>query len=85
MAVLNITLPNDLPEDSEQAILLLKNLGYSKIACIKALRERYGVSLADAKKQVHFSPAWKERREDDERFHAQLEKAVTELGLITKE
>ncbi|MFT4077156.1 MAG: ribosomal protein L7/L12 [Asticcacaulis sp.] len=85
MAVLNVTLPDDMPEDSEQAILLLKSLGYGKIACIKALRERYGMSLADAKKQVHFSPAWEERREDDERFHAKLEKAATELGWIAKE
>jgi ribosomal protein L7/L12 len=81
----DISLPDDMPEDSEAAIFFLRKLGWDKIRCIRALRHKYGLSMAEAKKQVHFSPAWEDRREGDDRFHAELEKAATELGWIAKE
>ena len=82
---LDITLPDNMPEDSEEVILFLRNLGWNKIRCILALRHKYGLSADEAKKQVHFSSAWEDRREGDDHFHAQLENAATELGWIAKE
>ena len=51
----------------------LRDEGYSKVECIRATVEILRLPLADAKRVVHDSRAWADRREDDDRFHEVLE------------
>lgn len=50
----------------------LRNEGFSKMDCIRASVEVLRLPLADAKRVVHESRAWADRREDDDRFHDAL-------------
>lgn len=50
----------------------LRDEGFSKIDCIRATVEVLRLPLADAKRIVHESRAWADRREDDDRFHDAL-------------
>lgn len=47
--------------------------GFSKGDCVGATVEILRLPLADAKRIVHESRAWADRREDDEQFHETLE------------
>lgn len=51
----------------------LRDEGFSKVECIRATVEILRLPLADAKRIVHESRAWADRREDDDRFHEVLE------------
>ena len=51
----------------------LRDEGYSKVECIRATVEILRLPLADAKRVVHDSRAWADRREDDDRFHEVME------------
>jgi hypothetical protein len=54
----------------------LRAEGFSKVDCIRATVEILRLPLADAKRIVHESRAWADRRErDDEEFHDTLEAA----------
>ena len=51
----------------------LRDEGFSKVECIRATVEILRLPLSDAKRIVHESRAWADRREDDDRFHEVLE------------
>lgn len=54
----------------------LRNEGFSKIDCIRATVEMLRLPLADAKRLVHESRTWADRRESDDQWHDAL---ITEL------
>lgn len=62
--------------DIHDAIAFMRTRRFSKIDCIKTLREVAGISLHDGKNLVHLSPAWADRYTADEAFHDAAEKAV---------
>jgi hypothetical protein len=47
--------------------------GFSTVESIRATVEILRLPLADAKRLVHESRAWADRRADDDRFHEVLE------------
>jgi hypothetical protein len=47
----------------------LRMESFSKVECIRATIELLRLPLADAKRIVHESRAWADRREADDRFH----------------
>ena len=51
----------------------LRGEGFSKVDCIRATVEILRLPLADAKRVVHESQAWADRRESDDQFHEVLE------------
>jgi len=53
----------------------LRQHGLEKIDCIVVLRTVTGMSLADAKRAVHHSPAWADRREQDDALGDALHRA----------
>lgn len=50
----------------------LRNEGFSKIDCIRATVEILRLPLVDAKRLVHESRAWADRRESDDQWHDEL-------------
>ena len=56
-------------------ILSLRAEGFSKVDCIRATVEILRLPLADAKRIVHESRAWADRRERDDQFHDTLKAA----------
>jgi ribosomal protein L7/L12 len=50
--------------------------GASKIDCIVVIRCVYGMGLQEAKRAVHFSPAWSDVRQRDECLWDELENSV---------
>jgi hypothetical protein len=55
----------------------LRAEGFSKVDCRRATVEILRLPLADAKRIVHESPAWADRRKKDEEFHDVLEVAFS--------
>jgi hypothetical protein len=53
----------------------LRQHGLEKIDSIAVLKTATGMSLADAKRVVHFSPAWADRREQDDALGDALHRA----------
>ena len=53
----------------------LRAEGFSTVDCIRATVEILRLPLADAKRIVHESRAWADRRERDDEFHDILEAA----------
>jgi hypothetical protein len=51
----------------------LRAEGFSKLDCIRATVDILRLPLADAKRVVHESRAWADRRETDDQFHDVLE------------
>ena len=70
--------PNDTDVDS--FLRFMRQHGCSKIQSIKALMISREIGLGEAKKVVHLSPAWRDRRTSDDSFHAQLEKISQALA-----
>jgi hypothetical protein len=64
-------------ETTETVLERLRSKGASKIESIRALCDGAQMSLADAKCTVHFSSAWADVKERDEKFWDELE---TEMG-----
>ncbi len=50
----------------------LRDEGYSKTDCIRASVEVFRLPLADAKRLVHESDVWRDRRAADEEWHDAL-------------
>ncbi len=65
------------PEDLDAAMVFLRQAGLSKIGSIKALHDRFGLSLAEAKTAAHCSTVWVDRRDADDAFHRELLEART--------
>ena len=57
----------------DEILEALRNEGLSKVDCIQATVEILRLPLADAKRIVHDSRAWADRRKNDEQFHDVLE------------
>jgi len=53
-------------------LVTLRDEGFSKTHCIRATVEILRLPLADAKRIVHDSRAWTDRREQADRFHDAL-------------
>jgi ribosomal protein L7/L12 len=66
--------------DIEALLAYLRNSGFSKLSSIRAVMEITGATLAEAKKIVHLSRAWSDRREQDDEFHEKLECAAEEVA-----
>ena len=62
----------------DQALSELRSEGASILQCIVAVQKVQNCGLGDAKRLVHFSPAWADMREANEKFHEELEKLVVE-------
>jgi hypothetical protein len=62
------------PEGSRWDAILenLRAEGFSKIDCIRATVEVLRLPLADAKRLVHESRAWADRRDQDDQWHDAL-------------
>jgi hypothetical protein len=71
-------------ESLERAIAAMREAGLSIIGSIRVLAE-LGYPLHEAKRLVHFSQAWAFAREANERFHAEIEEAVTKMPDVTDE
>ncbi|PSQ70648.1 MAG: hypothetical protein BRD37_00115 [Bacteroidetes bacterium QH_8_67_23] len=56
----------------EAVLRLLRQAGCSKTDSMRVVRSLKEVPLGEAKRIVHFSDAWQERRADDEHFHDEL-------------
>jgi hypothetical protein len=57
----------------DEILQTLRGEGFSKVDCIRATVEILRLPLADAKRLVHESRAWADRREPDDQFHEVLE------------
>jgi ribosomal protein L7/L12 len=57
----------------EEVLSLLRHSGCSKVESIKLLKDVAGLNLDEAKRQVHLSETWRDRREADDELHASLE------------
>lgn len=57
----------------DEILQTLRGEGFSKVDCIRTTVEILRLPLADAKRIVHESRAWADRREQDDQFHAVLE------------
>ena len=57
----------------DEILETLRAEGFSKVDCIRATVEILRLPLADAKRIVHDSRAWADRRKNDEQFHDVLE------------
>jgi ribosomal protein L7/L12 len=53
--------------------------GAAPIAAIKAVRERFGLSLTEAKLRLHASPAWQDLVPSFEALHDDAEEAAKDL------
>jgi hypothetical protein len=58
----------------------LREEGFSQAQSIKATVERLGVPLADAKRIVHLSAAWGDRRSANDDFHQSLDDVASSGG-----
>jgi len=64
---------------ADEALGLLKQSGASPIDAIRALRERFGISLTDAKMALHSHPAWATEARAAEELHDELEAILNDL------
>lgn len=65
---------------TDEALAELRAAGASMVACIIAVRAFRRCDIGEAKRAVHFSAAWADQREFQERLHAELEQAVHEMA-----
>ena len=56
--------------------------GLPKPVGMRLLADVKGIPLGEAKKLVHFSPVWADRKASDEAFHEGLYKSAEELKLL---
>ena len=62
----------------DDALSELRSEGASILQCIAAVEKVQKCGLAQAKRLVHFSPAWADMRAANEKFHEELEKLAME-------
>jgi len=63
----------------DQSLAALRAKGAGIIACIFAVKQFRDCDLAEAKEIVHFSSAWADRREEYDKFHAELEEFAKKM------
>ena len=64
----------------DEILHALRAMGCSKIDSIFVLRQSLGVELPEAKKLVHFSSAWADVLERDERIWDEAEQALSDIA-----
>lgn len=57
----------------DEALSRMRADGFSIVDSIKVTKSVLGVSLADAKRIVHDSSAWRDQRDSADRFHDSIE------------
>lgn len=65
-------------KNDEEILNFLRSKGCSKVESIVVVKRALEIEPVKAKKLVHFSKAWADRREADEQFHESLHKAFEE-------
>ena len=63
----------------DDALVELRASGYSIIDSIYAVHRVQRIEHIEAKKTVHFSPAWADMRAGHEKFHQELEDLVKNI------
>ena len=63
----------------DDALAELRASGASIMDCIFAVEKFQRCGLAEAKKTVHFSPAWADMKSGHEKFHQELEDLAREV------
>jgi len=66
---------------TEEVVRSMRSFGLNKIEAMKLLRDHGHMSLAEAKRVVHLSHAWRDHLEADNLLHDQAIEALEELGL----
>jgi hypothetical protein len=61
----------------DELVAWLRGYGCSKIECMYILVRSLGLQLEEAKRIVHFSPVWEDRRASDDELHDALENFIT--------
>jgi hypothetical protein len=64
----------------DDLIRKMREMNCNKIGSIKLLRELKGLSLAEAKIAVHYSPAWADSIDSDNELHKTAFAAAEEAG-----
>ena len=59
--------------DIEQVLLFIRSGGFGMLDSIKAIMVLSGVSLGEAKRLVHTSPVWADRRAEHDALHRALD------------
>jgi hypothetical protein len=70
---------HDAGNSIEDLIKYLRDEGCSKIDSMSILISGCGIGLGEAKRVIHFSPTWSDRKETDDAFHATVEEASSIL------
>jgi hypothetical protein len=63
----------------DQSLAALRAKGAGMIESIYAVMKFRDCDLSEAKQIVHFSPAWADRREEHDKFHAELEELAKKI------
>ena len=63
-----------------ETIAEMRLAGLHKIHSIKLISLFYGISIGDAKRAVHLSDTWSDRRASDDAFHDSCFEAAKQLG-----
>ena len=66
-------------EAIEALLAAQRAAGASPIAAIKAIRDRFGLSLAEGKQKLHASAAWRDLVPSFEAIHDAAEQAAKDL------
>lgn len=64
----------------DEALVLLKESGASPLEAIKALRERFGMTVGDGKMALHTHPAWYAEARAADELHDPLEAVLEDLA-----
>lgn len=65
-------------ESHEALSRYMANLELDKVLAIRLLSQAAHIGLGEAKKIIHYSPAWRFRRTADERFHQMASHALSD-------
>jgi hypothetical protein len=66
--------------DRDQVIEKMREAGLDKIDCMLQLQAAAGISLGQAKRWVHLSPAWSDHRHADDDFHDTIVNNLDEIA-----
>jgi ribosomal protein L7/L12 len=69
----------------EVMVAEMRTMGLSKPHSMALLRNVTSMTLGEAKKAVHFSPTWSDRRVADEEFEENLYRTAIRAGLVEEE
>ena len=72
-------------DDQSRVVHVMRLRGLDKVESMKMLRDHAGISLAEAKRQVHLSPAWSDRRASDDALHETACKAALDQESMEQE